>query len=139
MSLNQFLFDVGSQLQEFIWRDLSPQTRQEEIDRLEHRIEQGSSVLARARAALAELRNHVAERERREAWLASRVEVYLHVGDQPRAWEHALELDRLRKQLQQERERLERRRRTYREQQAYLENLQILLADLQHGSYAQRS
>jgi hypothetical protein len=129
MSLNQFLLDVGFQLQDFIWEDVSQKALTEEIHNLEDRIRQGSTVLAKGRTFLQELHARVAEKEQKERWLASRVEVYLHVGDQPNAWRHALELDQLRNLLGQERERLHRRRRTYREQQAYLTRLQQELAD----------
>jgi hypothetical protein len=137
MSLNQFLLDVGSQLQELIWRDAPQKTLLEAIDRLERRVRDGSAVLARGRLSLDELRRRVVDRERRESWLASRVEVYLHVGDQPNAWRHALELDQLRNSLQRERERLQRRWQTYREQKAYLEKLREELADLLQQSHRQ--
>jgi hypothetical protein len=138
MSLNQFFLDVGFQLQEFIWRDVPQKSQREQIDQLEYRICQGTAALARGRAVIEELRYQVAQKERRESWLASRVEVYLHVADQANAWRHALELDRLRTLLKQERERLKRRRQTYREQQAYLEKIQEELANLHQEAYLQR-
>jgi hypothetical protein len=138
MSLNQFFLDVGLQLQEFIWSDVPEKTDREQIDRLEYRISQGTAALARGRAVIEDLRDQVAQKERRESWLASRVEVYLHVGDQTNAWRHALELDRLRSLLKQERERLKRRSQTYREQQAYLEKIQEELADLRQQAYSER-
>ncbi len=130
MSLNQILWDVGSQLQEFIWKDSVHRDRLDEVEHLELRIRRSLAALVRARVAVGELRTRVAEKERKESWLASRVEVYLYVGDRDNAWRHALELDRLRTVLGQERERLHRRRRTYREQQAYVEQLQAELAGL---------
>jgi hypothetical protein len=137
MSLNQFLLDVGSQLQELIWRDAPRKNLLEAIDRLECRVRDGWAVLARGRLSLDEVRRRVVDKERRESWLASRVEVYLHVGDQPNAWRHALELDQLRNSLQKERERLQRRWQTYREQKAYLEKLREELADLLQQSHRQ--
>ncbi len=96
MSLNQILWDVGSQLQEFIWKDSVHRDRLDEVEHLELRIRRSLAALVRARVAVGELRTRVAEKERKESWLASRVEVYLHVGDRDNAWRHALELDRLR-------------------------------------------
>jgi hypothetical protein len=138
MSLNQFLLDVGSQLQEFIWKDRGQRGLQEEVQRLEDRIRKSSAVLVRVRAAVGEVRTRVAQHEQRESWLASRVEVYLHVGDRDNAWRHALELDRLRMALRYERERLKHRWRTYREQEVYVEQLQVKLAGLQQQAYSEQ-
>jgi hypothetical protein len=138
MSLNQFLLDVGSQLQEFIWKDSAQRDRLEEVEHLDDRIRESLAALVRVRAAVGELRTRVAQKEQKESWLASRVEVYLHVGDRDNAWQHALELDRLRIALRQERDRLHRRWRTYRDQEVYVKRLQAKLAGLQQQTYSEQ-
>jgi hypothetical protein len=135
MSLNQYFVDVGAQLQEFLWRDLPRKTVKDDIERLEQVIRQGAAALTRRRAVMDEIKRSIGRKERREVWLATRVEVYLHVGDRANAWSHALELDRLRDQLNSQRDQLKLLKRANLKQQLYLEELQEQLADLQCRVY----
>ncbi len=128
MSLNQLFQDMGSQLQELLWQDVSKRTVREELERLESQVHQSSAVLARQYAAIEELRRRLAARDHRAAWLASRVELYLHVRDQANAWRFALKLDRLRKAIDKDRTQIQKYRLTYRSHLAHFQQLQHRLA-----------
>ena len=78
-----------------------------------------------------QLCNRLADKERHARWLEARVEIYLYVADQTNAWRHALELDRLRDTLIQERARLLRRQQAYQVQLARVRHLQRQLDDFQ--------
>jgi hypothetical protein len=131
MSLNQFLLDVGAQLQDFLWRDAPVQPSSAELDLLEKRVRQESAHLAQLLTQINKARARQADQERQQAWLSSRIEVYHHVGDRANAWKHALELDRLRRALEGEQRQLRQLRQAYRQQYARLECLQGRLASLQ--------
>src|SRR5205823_4338634 len=113
MCLNQFLQGFRSQFQDLLWKDVPEPRTATERDHLEGRLERCSAALVSQHRTLAELRQRLAEKERRAAWLGERVEVYLHVGDRTNAWRHALDLDSLRHRIEHARDELQRRERIY--------------------------
>jgi hypothetical protein len=131
MSLNQFLLDVSCQLQEILWEDVPRVPVAGNSDRIEASLHRASVELGQLRTSVDELCNRLADKERHARWLEARVEVYVHVADQTNAWRHALELDRLRNTLAQERARLQRRQQAYRAQLARVQHLQQKLDDFQ--------
>jgi phage shock protein A len=131
MSLNQFLLDVGCELQEILWKDVPRPPVAGYLDRIEASLHRASVELAQLRASVDELCKRLADKERQARRLEARVEVYLHVADQTNAWRHALELDRLRDTLARERARLLRRQQAYRAQLARVQHLQQRLDDFQ--------
>jgi hypothetical protein len=131
MSLNQFLLDVGCELQEILWKDVPRLPVAGNLDRIEASLHRASIDLAQLRASVDELCKRLALKERHARWLEARVEVYLYVADRTNAWRHALELDRLRNTLAQERARLQRRQQAYQAQIARVQHLQQQLDDFQ--------
>ncbi|HLN28635.1 MAG TPA: hypothetical protein VK395_12905 [Gemmataceae bacterium] len=123
MSLNQFILTVGTELQELLWRDVPQKALAEEIDELERQIQESTAEADRYQASTHQLRKDLADKELRAAWLTERVEVYLHVKDQPNAWRHALELDQLQQTISAERLKLRRRQRAYSDQRIHIRRL----------------
>ena len=124
MGFNQFLQDVSQELQEILWKDVPRAPTGKEFDRLEGELYRASTALNELRTKLAELRGRVAEQERRARSLEVRVRVYLQVADRTNAWRHALELDRLRPMLEQDRARLQRCRQACQAQLIRVRQLQ---------------
>jgi hypothetical protein len=122
MGLNQFLQDVGGELQDILWSDV-PRRPVDEESRLEADLHWASAKLVKLRRTVEELRSRLVEKERQLRGLQTRVEVYLHVADKLNAWRQALELDRLRKTLDQERARFRRQQRAYDVQRARVRHL----------------
>jgi chromosome segregation ATPase len=131
MTVSQFLHGVGSELREFFWQDQPSPGFLAELRTLERRLRRCSEAMQRQRTLIDELRTRVAPLERRAEWLATRVEVYLHVGDRENAWRHALDLDQVRHALEKEHRQLERQQRTYEIQLAHFQQLRQMVADLQ--------
>src|SRR5262245_29067797 len=136
MHLNQFLQDVGCELQELLWKDLPRLAFGGQLARLETELQQASTTLSQRRAAMEEVRDRLAEKERRARWLETRVEVYLHIADQANAWRHALDLDEVRRNLHQERSRLQRLSEAYQAQLARVQHLRQRLDELQIEAYS---
>jgi hypothetical protein len=136
MNLTQFFQGIGSQLQEFLWRDTAKQQALEEIDSLQRGIRAHETALARQELLAERLQRQVHEHEEQAQWLASRVELYLHVSDRPKAWQHALELDQVRSRLNRQRQHLLKRLQSYSCQKAQLEDLRQQLAEHQSEAYA---
>jgi len=131
MGFNQFLHEVGCELQEILWKDVPREPVRGKLDRLEEEMHRASVALTQLRTSVAELRSRLAEKERRAQWLEAQVKVYLYVADQANAWRYALELDGLRPRLDQEHARLQRRRQAYHAQLARIRHLQQRLDDFQ--------
>jgi hypothetical protein len=129
MNFNQFLFSVGCQFQELLWKDVPRESATGNVEHMEATLHRASVELAQLRTAVDELCNRLAEQERRARWLKARVEVYVHVADQTNAWRHALELDRLHATLAQERALLQRRQKAYQAQLGRVRHLQQWLDD----------
>jgi chromosome segregation ATPase len=124
MGFDQFLQAVSCELQEILWKDVPRHPAGEEFRRREEALDLASAKLTKLRAEVDELRSRLAEKERQLHQLQARVEVYLHVADRTNAWRHALELDQLRKTLDQQRARLRRRQQVYDAQRARVRHLQ---------------
>jgi hypothetical protein len=132
MSVDRFFQSLESELQAWtagLWPgDPLPRLR-EEARRLEREVRQRSDVLARHRGGLEGLRQRLRTAEKRAAQLTEWVQTYLRVADQANAWRYALELDRLRRDLAQDRARLEGSERIYQESAAELQRVRERLAD----------
>jgi hypothetical protein len=96
----------------------------DEAGRLATALDQHRERARQFHQAAQETRSRLAENEVREAILASQVETYIHSGEQARAYQLALELDRVRTQMTEDRAGLPREEkawRTHRERIAELE------------------
>ena len=103
MGFNQFLQDVGIELQEILWTDVLREPPERRLARLTRELDRESEALTELRTRAAELRGRLTEQEQRARGLEARVRVYLQVADRTNAWRHALELDRLRHALERDR------------------------------------
>jgi hypothetical protein len=130
MDFQQFVHAIGCELQEILWRDVPRERPQSELDRLGQQLGTASFALGRLRSSVHVLENRLAEKQRRARWLEAQVELYLHLADRANAWGYALELDGLRRTLQQDRTSLQRRRHVY---QAQLARVQLLRQRLREG------
>lgn len=141
MSLERFLQTIESGIQDLTegwWRD-DPEARLwVKADRLNEELGRRYSLLVRQRAVVEEVRHRLAENERWAAQLAERVEVYLHVADRENSWKHALELDRTRQAVEQERAQLQKHEQAYHDQLAEVEQLKRRLADLRQKLYVRQ-
>jgi hypothetical protein len=102
MSLEQLVQKVECDLYDLGKRLLSDEPAEEraaEVGRLAGELRQAYDALSRCRTAATTTRRRIAANEIKAALLASRVETCLSTGDRPAAWEHALELDRVRQEL----------------------------------------
>jgi hypothetical protein len=136
MHFNQFLQDVGCELQELLWKDIPRDPAGGELYRLERELHGASLALTQLRISMEELRSRLAEKERRARWLETQVGVYLHIADRANAWRHALDLDRLRRTIDQERARLQRRRQAYQVQLARVQHIRRRMDDFQIDMYS---
>src|SRR5262249_17123668 len=110
MSLEQFFHTVEAGLLNFgrrLCRDRFAEIR-EEAERVSEDLRRERDGLRRCRDDMAQLRQLVRAHEARAALLASRVESYVYVHDGPSAFDHALELDNIRRRLVEDREGLRR-------------------------------
>lgn len=124
MGFTQFLQDVGHELEEILWNDVLREPPGRKWERLKRELDRESAVLTELRTTAAGLQSQLAEQEGRARGLESRVRVYLHVADRTNAWRGALELDRLRHTLDQDRARLQRCRQTCQAQRARVRQLE---------------
>ena len=97
---------------------------------MKRQARRAGAALARQGAIRDELGKRLAESERRKTALATRTQVYLHVGDHRNAWRYALELDQVRKNLERERADLRKAEKLYHLQRAHLERLIERLAEV---------
>jgi len=80
-----------------------------------------------------EARSRLAENEAREAILASHVETYIHTGEQARAYQLALDLDRVRTQLAEDRARIPIEENAWRMHRQRVAELERKLADVERS------
>jgi hypothetical protein len=133
MRVDEFLQTLESQLQAWtagLWRGESLPRLREEAARLEREVRQRTEVLERHYRGLEGLRQRVAAAEGRASLLTEWVQTYLRVADRATAWHYALELDHLRRDLAQDRSRLEVSERIYRDSAADLEGARKRLAEV---------
>jgi hypothetical protein len=110
MSLEQLFQTVEAGLLNFgrrLCRDRFAEAR-EEADRVSEDLRRERAALRRCRDDMAQLRQLVRAHEARADVLASRVESFVYVHDGPSAFDHALELDNIRRRLSEDREGLRR-------------------------------
>jgi hypothetical protein len=133
MRVDEFLQSLESQLQAWtvglLQGDPLPRLR-EKTARLEREVRQRTDVLERHRGGLDGLRQRVAAAEERATLLTEWVQTYLRVADKATAWRYAMELDHLRRDLAQDRDRLNTSERIYRDCAADLERAERQLADV---------
>ena len=128
--MNQFIEDVRFHFQQLFWDDVPRRRVCIDLEQLKRQARQTVTALARQEAIKKELGKRLEEHERRRAWLATRIQIYLHVGDHTNAWRYALELDRLTKRIEQERSELQRAHRLYQVERAHLCHLTEQLAEI---------
>lgn len=141
MSLEQFFDRLEAQaraLGDRFWRSEPAAELRAEVDRLSAELQRHYKEASRHRTAVAEARARLAGNEVREAVLASHVETFVHVGDQPKAWQLALELDAVRGQTAEDRARLPEEERALTFHERRVAELQRQLADVQARLYAPR-
>jgi hypothetical protein len=117
MSLEQIFQSVESGLFNFgrnLCRDRQAEAR-EAAETVGEKLRRERAALRRCRDEMAQLRQRVRASESRAALLASRVESFLYVHDGASAYDHALELDDLRRRIADDREGLRRALRFERE------------------------
>jgi hypothetical protein len=110
MSLEHFFQTVEAGLLNFgrrLCRDRFTEAR-EEAERVGEELRRERAALRRCRDDMAQLRQLVRAHEARASLLASRVESFVYVHDGPSAFDHALELDNIRRRLAEDREGLRR-------------------------------
>lgn len=139
MSLEQLFQRVEAQVVDVsrrLWRDDPRAELRAEIEQVEADLGQAYADVVHHRGIVEDTRARVAEGETRTAMLLSRVETFLHVGDQPTAWNLALELDRIRHRLVEDRARLPRCESTHRVHRARVDHLENRLAELRENLYS---
>jgi hypothetical protein len=102
-SVESGLFNFGRQL----CRDRQGEVR-DEADEVGEALRRERAALRRCRDEMAQLRQRVRAQEVRADLLASRVESFIFVHDGASAFDHALELDNIRRRLADDRESLRR-------------------------------
>jgi hypothetical protein len=130
-TLEACVFDLGKHL----WSEDPVGELQEQADRLSAALQQHRAALVECQARVAELRSRLAWDEKQAVVLAQQVQAYLHVNDRVRAWEHALELDRLRHSLHEDRPKLRSSLLACREHQNHIDHLERSLAGVQDKLY----
>ncbi len=114
MRLDQFIQSFGTELQELFWEP--GRTLDAQIEQLEEQIQAQTAAYDEERTRIESLKRKIADDEGKAAWLTQRVEVYLNINDRSNAWQHALQLDRLRQTIAASRSALQRRQRSYSDQ-----------------------
>jgi hypothetical protein len=110
MSLEQLFQSVETGLYNFgrqLCRDQRAELRGE-ADSVADDLRRERAALRRCRDEMAELRQRVRQQEAGAAYLASRIESYVYVHDGPSAYDHAMQLDNLRRKLVEDRAALRR-------------------------------
>jgi chromosome segregation ATPase len=138
MTLDQILNNLEDQIyglgRSFFPADPAIQM-QEQIDQLSEDLQQRNLQLSQNEEAIRELKERLAQIETQAALHASRVETYMHVNDRGNAWQHALELDQLRYNIEQDRTRLTHLEIARRRQYNHIRQLERSLATLQEKFY----
>jgi len=108
----------------------------DEAEQLSARLQELYSRASRCRAAVHVTRGRIDRNEIREAMLASGIEAAIHNRDQASAYDQAMELDAVRRQLIEDRDRLQREERAYRISRDRIVDLEPRLAELQEKLYS---
>jgi chromosome segregation ATPase len=134
MTLDQLIDNVETRvyaLGKRIWPDDPRAELRAEIERVSIELQEHVEQATRYRSAIEEARARIADHEFRAAQLASRVETYVHTGDQVRAWRHALELDRVRRHMADIRAGLPGADKALGQHRAHIDRLERCLQELQ--------
>ena len=123
MIFHRFIEDVGVQFRELFFRDVPRRVLLDDLEPIRHQARKVTTVLIRQGALKKQLSQRISEDEKRQTALATRVQIYHHVGDHRNAWRYALELDRLGKTLERQRADLRRAERVYHLQKMHLAHL----------------
>jgi hypothetical protein len=108
----------------------------EQADTLCEDLQELEPIQAQRLAEIADARKALSQQEVEAAMLGSRVEASVFAEDSSAAWEQALELERVRHLLQEERDRIERLEDTANEQATLIRSLEHRLSLLQQKLYA---
>lgn len=111
---------------------------EEQAEALCDKLQRQHAALHENRARVEELRTRLLHQEKRAAYLAARVQTYVHVGDQVKAWQHALELDQVRRGLHEDRPRLRQLILACRDHEGRVEHLERSLTAIQERLYQVR-
>jgi predicted nucleic acid-binding Zn-ribbon protein len=125
-SVESGLFNLGRNL----CRDRHAEAR-EEAEGVGEKLRRERGALRNCRDEMAQLRQRVRAAEERAALLASRVESFLYVHDGSSAYDHALELDHIRRRIADDRDGLRRALRFERECLDAIRDLEKRYDDLQ--------
>jgi hypothetical protein len=117
-SVEASLFNFGRHLCRDRWAEV-----REEAEGVGNDLRQQREALRQCRDDMSQLRQRVRANEGRAKLLASRVESFLYVHDGSSAFDHALELDNIRRRLAEDREGL---RQALRHERDYLDAVRDL-------------
>jgi hypothetical protein len=133
MSSSYFLQVVRSQLRDlsnYLWPEDSLPGLEDHIQRLERTVQRRYARLIRLRTRIEGLRHRLDQMEKRALLLPFRVKSALRRDESPNAWRDALELDRIRHDVRQDRAALQRHEQHYEERLLAVKRLNRRLADL---------
>jgi two-component SAPR family response regulator len=140
MCLEKFCRTVRAQVLDFgtyLWEEEDSSVAKATRVKLETRyadlaaeVGRRQSLTARYQAELVELRRRLVDHEKRASFLLKRIEIFHRVGDQAKAWSHALQLEQVRVVIRHERSRLKDQESVFREHRARTDRLREKLADL---------
>jgi hypothetical protein len=134
MTLDQLIDTFETRLHALgkrIWPDDPNAAVRAEIEHMSLELQEHVAGAVFFRAAVEETRARIADQEFRAAQLASRIETYVHTGDQARAWRHALELDRVRRFIAADQAGLTEAEKAHRLHRFHIDRLEPRLEELQ--------
>jgi hypothetical protein len=114
-----------------VWSEDQADDLAQQAKDLKQHIRRGYEELFRRRRAIESQHRRIAEQEQQAAALPWQVEAFLQVRNRQGAWRAALELDRVRGNLDSDRARLQALEAGYRQQVVRLEKDRQLLGQLQ--------
>jgi len=129
--LRQRAREVLIELAQGIWPEEAPGTLARQADDLKAHIRKAYDELLRQRRLLQTVQQRVEAQERQAATLPWQVDACLQVGNKPDAWRAAMELDRVRAMLDQDRARVRELQEEQRQRLDSLEHDRQRLGDLQ--------
>lgn len=127
--LEAHVFRFGSPL----WDDGPAEGLRDQAYRLAEALKAQRASLTAAQSEALGLRDGLARQEKRANLLAAQVRICLRSDDTANAWKLALDLDRVRQTLHDDRPRLRQFLLTCRERQAHVEHLEQRLAEVQEA------
>jgi hypothetical protein len=140
MSFEEFFHQVEQQVLDFgkrLWPGSASERQREQAEQLRAELQHHHSRARHHRQAVWDIQARLEDNGVREAMLASQIETFLHTRDQPRAYQLALELDVVRRQLEEDRSRLPYHEQAYRNHRACCAELEQRLRKLNRYQQAQ--